>query len=87
MRVLAGVLSVCLAVGSTAFAAEEKAEVKVEKTAESNAMVAKVNDQVIREKDVAAETEKRVAAQAKRMPPGWKSMGGCAAKSAIAWWI
>lgn len=74
MRVLAGLLSIVLAVGSLVFAAEsteeKKEEVKVEKTVDIEAMVVKVNDQVIREKEIAAETEKRVAAQAKRMPPG-----------------
>ena len=33
-------------------------------------MVVKINDQVIKEKDVAAEAAKRLAAQVKRMPPG-----------------
>ena len=85
MKVLAGLLwIVSLALGSTALAAEGAAEkketpateVKADTPAESakaadpEAMVVKINDQVIKEKDVAAEAAKRLAAQVKRMPPG-----------------
>ena len=73
MRIIAGVLSICLMIGSIAVAAEVpadgKAEVKIEKAVDPEAMVVKVNGHVVKEKDVSGETDKRVAAQAKRMPP------------------
>ena len=79
MKVLAGLLlAVSLSLGTMVFAAEtatEKketpaVEVKAEKAVDPNAMVVKINDQVVKEKDVAAEAAKRLAAQTKRMPPG-----------------
>ena len=50
--------------------AEKAAEVKADKAVDPEAMVVKINDTVIKEKDVAVEVNKRLAAQAKRMPPG-----------------
>jgi len=45
-------------------------EVKAEKAADPEAVVVTINDTVIKEKDIADETNKRLEAQAKRMPPG-----------------
>jgi len=81
MKLLIVLLSVSLMVGSTVWAAEaasEKAaskdvpaaEVKAEKAADPEAVVVTVNGTVIKEKDIADETNKRLEAQAKRMPPG-----------------
>jgi peptidyl-prolyl cis-trans isomerase C len=84
MKFLAGLtLSVILAVASMAMAAEIKLEepkdsaktpaaapAAPEKAVDPETVVVKVNDKVIKEKDLTAEVEKRLAAQAKRMPPG-----------------
>jgi len=82
MKFLAGLLlSASLVFCSTAFAAEivaEKTEtketpaveVKIEKAVDPEAVVVKVNDKVIKEKDITDEIAKRLAAQVKRMPPG-----------------
>lgn len=74
MRFLAGFVCIVLAVSSLALAAEATAQPKsnaqVKKAVDPEAFVVKVNSTVIKEKDVVAETEKRLAVQARQMPPG-----------------
>ena len=67
MRMSARLLIICLVVGCVTLAVQAAEE---KKTDDSEILVVKVNDTVIKEKDVAAETEKRLTAQAQRMPPG-----------------
>lgn len=84
MKFLAGlILSIVLTITTIAVAAEIKMQepndnaktpaatpAAPEKTVDPEAVVVKVNDKVIKEKDITDETAKRLAAQVKRMPPG-----------------
>lgn len=70
MRLFAAFVSLFLAVGYCASAADETAAAVVTRAIDPEAAVVTINGTVIKEKVVAAETAKQLAIQARQMPPG-----------------